>query len=81
MEAFYLQEREHERIRTEKRLNDMSRQISQLTSFVRSVIQRETPSPREENALYATTSTTQSRSDSGHLRLVHVLCHLDALYK
>ena len=63
-EEFYLQEREHERLRTEKRLNDMSKQISELTSLVRSVIQKDTPSPREENALYATTSATQSRFDT-----------------
>ena len=68
-EEFYLQEREPERLRTEKRLNDMSKQISELTSLVRSVIQKDTPSPREENALYATTSATQSRSDSLPIKL------------
>ena len=63
-EAFYVQEQEHGRIRTEQRLNDMSRQISELSILVRTVIQRETPPPREENVLSATTTNTESRSDS-----------------
>ena len=67
-EVFYLQEREHERIKTEKRLNDMSKQISELTTLVRTVIQRETPPPREENVLCATTSSIPSRSDKNELK-------------
>ena len=62
-EAFTLQEREHERSRTEQVVNDMNRQIIMLTSLVITIVQRETSNPREGNDALATSSISTILSD------------------
>ena len=72
MEAFALQEREHERVRTEHRLNEMNRQIMELTSLVRSIAEQNTSQRREGNDVMPTASLPATRSDmvTGVPRLV-----------
>ena len=64
IEAFALQEREHERVRTEHRLNEMNRQIMELTSLVRSIADQNTSQRREGNDVMATTSLPVTRSNN-----------------
>ena len=57
VEAFALQEKEHERVRNEQRWSDMNRQIMELTSPVRIIAERGTSHRREGNDVLATAST------------------------
>ena len=56
VEAFTIQEREHERVRTEQRLKEINRQIMELTSLVTTIAERETSYRREGNGALATAS-------------------------
>ena len=63
IEAFTLQEREHEgrRVNSEQRFNEMNKQTMELTSLVKTIAQRETSNCREGNNFLATTSISASR--------------------
>ena len=57
---FSEQEREHERVRIERRFNEMNRQIRELYPLVRTLMDRIFPSNREENG----SNSSQNRSQA-----------------
>ena len=58
------QEKDHERVRIERRFNEMSRQIGELTTLVRTLTEKTSSSIREGNGNNSPRSRLTSHSDT-----------------